>query len=465
MKGLKLVIAAAAALFFTTHGIADSLNSSNTSLPDPTQDSNKPGLSSPDQRLSKDDIRRFVTAIAVIKRYYIRDVPNHTLFDYAMSGMVSSLDPHSTYLDKDSLSELQTAMTGEFSGIGVELTTQDGLLKVISPLEGTPAYNAGIKANDLIIKINGMLVQNMKLSDAINRIKGERGTKVDLTIIRKGVDKPITLAVTRDTVKLETVKTKLYDNGYGYIRISFFQGPLDQMVKNAVEKLKKEAGGNLKGLVIDLRNNPGGLLDESAKVCDLFLDSKTITHKYDDIIVYTKGRMAGSSLTFKATPGQIIPGVPMVVLINLGSASASEIMAGALQDYKRAIIMGTRSFGKGSVQTVIPISNDSAIKLTTALYHTPNGRVIQANGIIPNVRVPELSVNEKKIKGLIDIDEDNLQGHIQNNNLSPEKTRAATKAARLAQEAKDLALAKEDYQLYEAVTMLKGMYAMQQGSH
>lgn len=409
--------------------------------------------------LPRQQVKRFVNAISVIKHYYIKDVPDNKLFSNAIKGMVSNLDPHSAFLDQEALKELQTAVSGKFVGIGVELTTDGGALKVISPLDGMPAQRAGIKANDLIIKVNGKLVQNMTLREAVNNIKGEKGTKVVLTVLRKGEKKPLTFTVVRDTIKLETVKSKVLENGYGYIRITFFQGPVDRALRNQINKLISKSGGKLKGLVLDLRNNPGGLLDVSAKVADTFLDSNRLK-KYNDTIVYTKGRIKGSDMRLKARAGDMIPGVPLIVLINGGSASASEIVTGALQDYKRAVVMGTRSFGKGSVQTVLPIGDDSAIKLTTALYYTPAGRVIQAEGIQPDVVVPELSVSEKDIKGLLDIDESNYRNHLINKNKSDKAQLEALKAQRK----KEIELAKEDYQLYEALMLLKGMYAIKNGT-
>lgn len=407
--------------------------------------------------IPRDEIQQFVTSIAVIKHYYIKNVPDKKLFDYAISGMLSSLDPHSTFLDEQALKNLQSAVSGKFVGVGIELTIKDKALKVISPLEGTPADKAGIKPNDLIIKVGNKLVQNMSLQEAINNIKGERGTFVTLTIIRPGSDKPLVKKIKRDVIKIVMIKDKMLENGYGYVRLAMFQGPVVDNLHKAIKKLMTESKGHLKGLVLDLRSNPGGLLQASAGVADTFLNKNALTKKYHDLIVYTKGRIKGSDVNFKAHPGDMIKGVPMVVLINGGSASASEIVAGALQDYKRAVIMGTRSFGKGSVQTVIPINKTSAIKITTALYHTPNGSVIQARGIIPDVIVPALEVSDKNLKDLVHIDESDYQNHLVNGEAKQEKAYLQ----QLKQRRKDeLKLAKEDYQLYEALMMLKGMSAV-----
>ena len=411
--------------------------------------------------LPKKQIKRFVTSIAVIKHYYIKKVSDEKLFSNAIRGMVSNLDPHSSFLDARDLKELRTAVSGKFVGIGVELTTQNGALKVISPLEGTPAFRAGIKANDLIIKVNGKLVQNMTLREAVQHIKGKKGTTVSLTILRRGEKKAIELTITRAVIKLVTVKKKMLDNQYGYVRITFFQGPVDAALRKEISELNKQAGGKLKGFILDLRNNPGGLLDVSAKVADTFLDARSL-RKYNGLIVYTKGRIKGSDMKLKATPEDRIKGVPMVVLINSGSASASEIVAGALQDYKRAVIMGTRSFGKGSVQTILPVGDDSAIKLTTALYHTPSGRVIQAQGIQPDVIIPNLTVSKKNIKGLIDIDESAYRNHLANTSDPADKEKLKAKLKHIKeQRKKELALAQKDYQMYEALMMLKGMNAVQ----
>jgi carboxyl-terminal processing protease len=407
------------------------------------------------QKLPRDDIVRFVTAIAVIHRYYIKPTDNNQLFNSAIRGMVDSLDPHSAYLDPEALKDLNTTVSGKFVGIGVELTLKDGALQVISPLSGSPAEKAGIKPEDLIIKVDGMLIRDMNLDDAVKKIKGTQGSMVKLTIIRKNQNKPLTISVVRDEIKLVSVKGRLLEPGYAYVQLSFFQGPVQQQLLNTIAQLTKQSNGALKGLVLDLRNNPGGLLDVSTAVVDDFLDANTLTKKYNDYIVYTKGRIPGSDIHVKATPGDKIHGVPMVVLINGGSASASEIVAGALQDYKRAIIMGTRSFGKGSVQTVLPLGEDSAVKLTTALYYTPAGRVIQAQGIVPDVTVLPLAVKNMDTNNFM-IDEADFGNHLMTNGENKQQMQAATEARRqlLSEQMK---LAHQDYQLYEALVMLKGL--------
>lgn len=408
--------------------------------------------------LSEKQIETLSKAIQEIQKNYITPVDENTLMKNAISGMVTRLDPHSAFLEGRELDTLETTVSGEFVGIGVELTTERGMLRVISPIDGTPAAKAGLKPGDLIIKVNDKLIQDMTVSEAIDHIKGKAGTPVTLTIVRKNEEKPLIITITRETVKVQAVKTKILAPGYAYIRLSVFQGPVAQEVRQAILQFKKETHGNIKGLVLDLRNNPGGLLDASADVVDLFLNQKE-TARYHHLIVYTKGRIPNSDVSFSVKDEDIIPNVPMIVLINGGSASAAEIVAGALQDYKRALIMGSRSFGKGSVQTIIPINQNSALKLTTALYYTPAGREIQARGIEPDVIVPELSVDEKQMTGLLDIDEANYDHYIQNNaNDGYEKK--AHDAKRNEQQKAALKLAQEDYQLYEALMMLKGMHAV-----
>ena len=419
------------------------------------------------------DIQRFSTVIAQIKRYYIENPTDKDLFNNAIRGMLMNLDPHSAYLDEDDLKDLQTVTTGEFGGIGIEIIPENGYIKVISPLDDTPAFKAGMKAGDMIVRINDKIIRKMTVRDAINMIRGKRGTTVDLTVLRKGEKKPLHFNVMRDVVKVASVKNKMLEPGYGYARIVFFQAPAADDLKKAITKLQQEANGHLKGLVLDLRNNPGGLLDSAIRISDLFLDAPR--SKYDSLIVYTKGRIPGADIRAKATPGDLIAGVPMVVLINGGSASASEIVAGALQDYKRAIVMGTRSFGKGSVQTIIPIDRTTGIKLTTALYYTPSGRSIQAKGIEPDILVNELKVNkDADDKPLDEVDEKDLAGHLANGNNTPAPKPAPTptKADEPPKapgslmnpteedtQAPTNPLAFEDFQLFEALNMLKGIHA------
>ena len=413
---------------------------------------------SPTTTVSEKEIQRLTKTIEVIQSDYIKKVDDKTLMNNAINGMVMRLDPHSAFLDKEELSELEATVSGEFVGIGVELTTERGLLRIISPIIDSPAAKAGLKPGDLIIKVGDKLVQDMTVNEAIALIRGKPGTPVTLTILRKDETKPLVINVMREVIKTKAVQSKMLMPDFGYIRITSFQESAEKQVRDAIESLQKESQGHLKGLVLDLRNNPGGLLDVSAEIVNLFLD-KNETARYHNIIVSTKGRIANENTSITAHDDDLIPNVPMIVLINGGSASASEIVAGALQDYKRALIMGTRSFGKGSVQTIIPIGTDSALKLTTALYYTPSGREIQARGIEPDVIVPELSVNEKQVTGMLDMDEANYDHYIENGTKDGYEKKAHD-TEQNAQQASTVKLAKEDYQLYEALMMLKGMHAL-----
>ena len=382
-------------------------------------------------------------AIEAIHYGYIKDVKSETLFDNAMRGMVNSLDPHSDFLDAEDLKSLDSVVSGQYVGIGVEILPQSSALKVITPLDGSPAKEAGIKAGDLIIKIGNEMVQGLTPRDAINKIKGKPGTAVKLTLIRPHENKPIILEVKRANIDIKAVSSQLIANQFGYLRLSFFQGPVNKIILMEIEKLKRQARGKLKGLVLDLRNNPGGLLTSGAEVADDFLDADRLK-QYDDKIVYTEGRIPNSSIVLKATPGDAVNGLPLVVLINQGSASAAEIVAGALQDYHRATLVGTQTFGKGSVQTLIPLSNGEAIKLTTALYYTPSGREIQAEGINPDIIVPELPDDENN-SPYLNVEEADLEGHLKNT--------ATDKAKKLENPIR--ALAKKDYQLYQAILVLQ----------
>ncbi|MDP1574937.1 MAG: S41 family peptidase [Coxiellaceae bacterium] len=411
------------------------------------------------QPITENQIARLNKTVKMIQEYYIQKVDEKVLMDNAITGMLAKLDPHSAYLTKNDIRDLETTVSGEFVGIGVELTADRGLLKVISPIEGSPAEKAGLKPGDLIIKINNKLVQDMSINDAITQIKGKANTKVSLMVLRKDEKAPVIIHVMREVVHVKAIQAKMLAPGYAYVRITLFQGPVADQMSKAIKKLKAESQGHLKGLVLDLRNNPGGLLDVSAEVLDLFLNKKETT-RYQNLVVYTKGRMPNSDLKYYAHDKDMIPHVPMITLINGGSASASEIVAGALQDYKRAIIMGTRSFGKGSVQTILPVGDDSAVKLTTALYYTPAGREIQARGIEPDVIIPELALDEKKAENTLGFDEATYNNHIQNhagNDAGIEKLHIASQRE---QQQSNVKLAKDDYQLYEALMLLKGMHAM-----
>ena len=401
------------------------------------------------KRIPLEDVQRFSNAIGEIKKYYVKPVDDKELFDNAIRGMVGSLDPHSNYLDEEEFKELQTSTSGEFGGLGIEVTLEDGVVKVISPLVDTPAYKAGIKAGDYIVKLGNESVQGLTLKDAVNLMRGKPGSTIQLTVLRKGMSKPLTFDLIREVIQIKSVKSKMLNDGYGYIRLTQFQALTGKDMLQAIEQLKQQSHGKLKGLVLDLRNNPGGLLDSAIQVSDAFLDNNKSGKP--EMIVYTEGRLPGSKFTAMATPGDVLDKAPIVVLINNGSASASEIVAGALKDNKRAIIMGTKSFGKGSVQTVLPLDNKTGIKLTTALYYTPSGVSIQAKGIIPDIVIEEVDVpkNAGKKNDATGFSEADLSGHIIN------KNNTETTAAKNQAQVQDLI--HEDYQLYAALTVLEGM--------
>ena len=393
--------------------------------------------------LPLETVRTLSEVFDKIKHNYVEDVDDKTLLDNAIRGMLSGLDPHSTYLDAKAFEELRVGTTGEFGGLGIVVGMEDGFVKVISPIDDTPAQRAGVKTGDLIIRLDEKPVKGMSLDDAVKIMRGKPGTNIDLTIVREGVDQPLKFTITRDRIRVKSVKSRMLEPGYGYVRISQFQERTGKDLLKAITDLKKKNKDNLKGLVLDLRNNPGGLLDSAVLVSDTFLDRGNI--------VSVKGRTEDNKLSQAATPGDILKGSPMVVLVNEGSASASEIVAGALQDNKRAVIMGQKTFGKGSVQTVIPLGNNSALKLTTARYYTPSGRSIQAEGIQPDINLEHLQVAEKKDNGFKPLKEADLAGHLENGNAKKQTDQTVPPEGDL------LALATQDYPVYEALTLLKGM--------
>lgn len=408
--------------------------------------------------LPTSELQKLAIVLANVKKYYYRHIDNTTLFNNAISGMLSSLDPHSAYLTADDLKELDMETSGKFGGVGIELMPDAGALKVVTPIDDTPAFRAGIKAGDYIIQINNKLVRNLTLNEALNLMRGPKGSKVALTILRKNESKPLIFNLKREIIKIKTIKSKMLESGYGYIRIAIFQEPTEKDLKSALDTIKRQSHGKLKGLILDIRNNPGGLFESTVQITDDFLDADKL--KDNNLIVYTKGQSDESQISAKATPGELIPNIPLVVLINEGSASAAEILAGALQDHRRAVIVGTRSFGKGSVQTVIPIDKNSVIKLTTALYYTPLGRSIQAKGIEPDITVENLQIPEKKseLEALQRINEANLIDHIENNVANAtESTPNITTEDSDEQATAETGLAYKDYQLYEALHILKSL--------
>lgn len=415
---------------------------------------NESFLSSKEDLIPIYDVQRFVEIVKQVKRRYVEPVKDDKLFENAIRGVLAKLDPHSSYLDAEELKELTSVTMGQFGGVGIEIFPERGAIKVVSPLDDTPAYRAGIKAGDLIVKINGEPVKNMTWRDAVVKMRGSKGSKVILTIIRPKTEKPIQFTIIRDLIKVQTVKSKMIEKGYGYVRVSVFQEPSAFDMIKAIKKLKLDAGGKLKGLVLDLRNNPGGLLDSAIEITDQFLDAQYLKNKK---IVYTKGRTPQINSEALASGSDILSGTPMVVLINEGSASGSEIVAGALQDHKRAIILGTRSFGKGSVQTVIPVDANSAIKLTTGRYYTPSGRSIQAEGIQPDVLVEDRQVEKSKEDKMIpQVNEEGLIGRIEadSENVSSGDNDIKTKNEEIEKD-----LVNKDFQLYQALNLLKGMAA------
>jgi len=391
-------------------------------------------------QLPLDELRTFADVFNQIRAGYVEEIDDSTLLDYAIQGMLSGLDPHSVYMNKNDFNELREGTSGEFTGLGLEVGMVDGYITIISPIDGSPAAAAKLQSGDVILKLDNAPVQGMTLNEAIERMRGPKGSKIELTIGRPGDSQPFTVTLERDTIKMASVRSRLLEPGYGYIRIAQFQLATGDDVAAALDKLL--AKGPLKGLVLDLRNNPGGVLSASVSVAGLFLDGGPV--------VYTEGRLPNSDMHFDAEPGDATDGAPLVVLINAGSASASEIVAGALQDRGRAVVMGSDSFGKGSVQTILPLSEDRAIKLTTARYFTPNGRSIQAEGIVPDILVERAQVTAYNSDD--QITEADLSGHLDNGNGDSDARKSRASSAKAANQ-----LLATDNQLYEALTLLKGI--------
>ena len=392
--------------------------------------------------LPLDELRTFAEVLDRIKAAYVEPVDDKTLLENAIKGMLSNLDPHSAYLGPEDFAELQESTSGEFGGLGIEVGLEDGFVKVVSPIDDTPASKAGIQPGDLIVKINGEPTKGLSMMEAVDKMRGKAGEKIQLTLVRDGGE-PFDVQLTRAVIKVKSVKSQTLEPGYGYLRITQFQVNSGDEVGKALAKLKKDNDGKkLRGLVLDLRNNPGGVLQAAVEVSDHFLTK--------GLIVYTKGRIANSELRFSADPADASEGVPLVVLINGGSASASEIVAGALQDQKRGILMGTNSFGKGSVQTVLPLSNDRALKITTALYYKPNGRSIQAQGIVPDIEVARAKITREDDGE--SYKEADLAGHLGNGNGGKDKTSNELKAQSGKANLQD-----QDFQLSQALSLLKGL--------
>ncbi len=431
--------------------------------------------------LPVEELRAFTDVFARIKSDYVEAVDDKKLITEAINGMLTGLDPHSAYLDPDAFKDLQVGTQGEFGGLGIEVGMEDGFVKVVSPIEDTPAFRAGVKSGDLIVKLDDTPVKGMTLNDAVKLMRGKPGSTIKLTISRKGVDKPVVLTLTRAVIKIRSVKYKMLDPGYGYVRITQFQEHTGELLTEALQKLYKENKDPLKGLILDLRNDPGGLLNSAVAVTAAFV-------KPDSLVVYTEGRTEDAKMRLTASREHYLRGiqpdflkklpegvknVPMVVLVNGGSASASEIVAGALQDHKRAVIMGTQTFGKGSVQTILPVGNGTAIKLTTARYFTPNGRSIQAKGIEPDIVVEDPAMPSDEGFGVREAD---LQRHLSNGKepdaepvskpgdvikqVPDDKSKSDKDKKPVALEPGEV-VSKNDFQVNQALNLLKGLQIMQ----
>jgi carboxyl-terminal processing protease len=426
-----------------------------------------------------EELRAFTEVFGRVKSDYVEPVEDKKLITEAINGMLTGLDPHSAYLDQEAFRELQVGTQGEFGGLGIEVGMEDGFVKVVAPIDDTPASRAGIKPGDLIVKLDETSVKGMTLNDAVKRMRGKPNTQIVLTIVRKGESKPVVVTLTRSVIKIQSVKSKLLEPGYAYFRVSQFQEHTGENLARAIEKHFQENKGPMRGIVLDLRNDPGGLLNGAVAVSAAFLPSGSL-------VVYTDGRTEDSKMKLSAVPENYLRGrtkddfnkrlpaeiktVPMVVLVNGGSASASEIVAGALQDHKRAVIMGQPTFGKGSVQTILPLGNSTAIKLTTARYYTPNGRSIQAKGIMPDIPLDELANGDR---AALKLRESDLTKHLTDVDKGKEEEKAKATAAAVVQynftpapRPKDVdeklmrpepgeVVSKNDYELNQAVAFLK----------
>lgn len=398
-----------------------------------------------------DDIRTLSEVFGKIKENYVEKIDDKTLLTNAIRGMLSGLDPHSSFLDAEEFKELTVGTKGEFGGLGIVVGMENGFVKVISPIDDTPAQRAGIQAGDLIIRLDEKPVKGMVLDEAVKLMRGKPGEPIDLMVSREGIDKPFKVTVVRDKIRVKSIKSRTLEAGYGYIRITQFQQRTGEDLIKAIDQLKKKnKKTGLKGLVLDLRNNPGGLLDAAVAVSDAFIT--------EGGIVSVRGRHIENQHSFQATPIDRINGIPLVVLVNGGSASASEIVAGALQDHKRAVIMGTQTFGKGSVQSIVKLGNNTALKMTTARYYTPNDRAIQAQGITPDITLSNIRVDVKQ-SGDRFIKEADLKGHLINDK-HPEGEKEHKKDSKKANARKEKPLASRDYPLYEALNLLKGLHLL-----
>ena len=398
------------------------------------------------------ELRAFTDVFTRIKRNYVEEIDDKQLIEYAIRGMLSGLDPHSSYLNEEEFTELRVGTSGEFGGLGIEVGMEDGFVKVVSPIDDTPAQKAGMKSGDLIIRIDDKPVKGMTLNEAVKLMRGKPGSTINLTVVREGADKPLSVDIVRAIIQVNSVRHRMLNDDFGYLRVSNFQVKTTQNMLEAIDDLKEKSKDGLKGLVLDLRNNPGGVLSAAVGVSNAFIEK--------GLLVYTDGREEDSRLRYNANPGDALDSAPVIVLVNGGSASASEIVAGALQDHKRAIIMGEKTFGKGSVQTIQDLQNGGAVKMTTARYYTPSGRSIQAKGIDPDIEVGLLQVSDGEEPVINSLKESNLSGHLENTDQEGEGSTETPEAA--ANTTEDLATT--DYQLFQALNLLKGLTILNTGS-
>ncbi len=402
--------------------------------------------------LPLNELRTFVEILNRVKTDYVESVDDETLLENSIRGMLDGLDPHSAYLSPEEFKEIAISTSGKFGGLGIEVQMQNGFVRVVAPIDDTPAYKAGIKAGDLIIRIDDKPVKGLTLLDAVKLMRGEPGTDIELTILRETVEQPFNVKITRDIIRVRSVKSRMLEPGFGYLRISQFSSQTGKTLSAEYDKLRKANKGDLKGLVLDLRNNPGGVLNAAVEVSDAFLN--------DGSVVSIKGRLLESTQEFNATRGDLLKGGPLVVLVNSGSASASEIVAGALQDHSRAVIMGTQTFGKGSVQTILPLQNEAALKLTTARYYTPSGRSIQAQGIEPDIIIKPITVSAQQTNGMKPLKEADLLRRLENDNGDEDDDDDDNGSSIDNLIEPEANLAETDYALNEALNLLKGLYIL-----
>lgn len=398
------------------------------------------------------EMKKFSDVMNAVRRFYVEDTTDKELYEGALKGMLSNLDPHSTYMDAEMFTKMMEDTSGEFGGLGIEISSADGGILVVAPIEDTPAFNAGVMAGDLIVRIGDVVARDVSLAEAVKLMRGKPGTSVTLTIFREEEMRTFDVDIKRDNIRVASVKGDILAPGYAYLRVTQFQEKTATQLEDKLNDLRKQSNGVLLGAVLDLRNNPGGLLDQAIAVSDLFLD--------EGGIVSTKSRV-GNNIDEKAKKGDAMNNAPIVVLINGGSASASEIVAGALQDNHRAILMGTRSFGKGSVQRIIPLSDGSAFKLTTSLYYTPSGRSIQATGIEPDVEVKavRLKIEDDGSNRPEAVSERNMKGHLANGNVGAKPVKIEATPAGHPSEQMVERLSK-DVQLQRATDLLQGLHVL-----